>query len=132
MKQLQTLNPLELRAAALTEKLPAYHVGRALFHLNQRRGFKSNRKDRDEATRGVVSDSSRLLLEQMGLIGAALSEDEDKRLSREDKKRARREEAENRGLALKKLSDNSTLTYGAFLWQRQQAEKTTRAQARRR
>ena len=127
MKQLQTLNPLELRAAALTEKLPAYHVGRALFHLNQRRGFKSNRKDRDEATRGVVSDSSRLLLEQMGLIGAALSEDEDKTLSREDKKRARREEAENRGLALKKLSDNSTLTYGAFLWQRQQADKTTRA-----
>ena len=33
-----------LRARALREKLPAYQLGRALFHLNQRRGFKSNRK----------------------------------------------------------------------------------------
>ncbi|ODT66196.1 MAG: type II CRISPR RNA-guided endonuclease Cas9 [Pelagibacterium sp. SCN 63-23] len=33
-----------LRARALVEKLPPYHLGRALFHLNQRRGFKSNRK----------------------------------------------------------------------------------------
>ncbi|WP_245958470.1 type II CRISPR RNA-guided endonuclease Cas9 [Pelagibacterium sediminicola] len=33
-----------LRARALDEKLPLFHVGRALFHLNQRRGFKSNRK----------------------------------------------------------------------------------------
>jgi CRISPR-associated endonuclease Csn1 len=41
---LATLDPFELRARALREKLPLYHVGRALFHLNQRRGFKSNRK----------------------------------------------------------------------------------------
>lgn len=33
-----------LRARALDEKLPLRHIGRALFHLNQRRGFKSNRK----------------------------------------------------------------------------------------
>lgn len=33
-----------LRARALGEKLPLHHIGRALFHLNQRRGFKSNRK----------------------------------------------------------------------------------------
>ena len=54
LKQLQSLNPLQLRATALIEKLRAHHVGRALFHLNQRRGFKSNRKDRDETTQGIV------------------------------------------------------------------------------
>jgi CRISPR-associated endonuclease Csn1 len=33
-----------LRARALSEKLSPHQVGRVLFHLNQRRGFKSNRK----------------------------------------------------------------------------------------
>jgi CRISPR-associated endonuclease Csn1 len=41
---LAVLDPFELRALALHEALPLHHVGRALFHLNQRRGFKSNRK----------------------------------------------------------------------------------------
>lgn len=127
LKELQSLNPLQLRAIALTEKLPAHHVGRALFHLNQRRGFKSNRKYRDEAAQGIVSDSSRLLLQQMELIGPALSEDEGRNLSREDKKIARREESENRKRALEKLSAKATLSYGTFLWQRQQEGNTTRA-----
>lgn len=38
------LDPFALRARALHEVLPLHHIGRALFHLNQRRGFKSNRK----------------------------------------------------------------------------------------
>lgn len=38
------LDPYELRAKALHEPLLLHHIGRALFHLNQRRGFKSNRK----------------------------------------------------------------------------------------
>lgn len=37
-------DPYDLRVRALTERLDPYQVGRALFHLNQRRGFKSNRK----------------------------------------------------------------------------------------
>ena len=37
-------DPYELRARALDERLEPYEIGRALFHLNQRRGFKSNRK----------------------------------------------------------------------------------------
>ncbi|MGB3540763.1 MAG: type II CRISPR RNA-guided endonuclease Cas9, partial [Mesorhizobium sp.] len=41
---LDGLDPFELRAMALRGKLPLHHVGRALFHLNQRRDFKSNRK----------------------------------------------------------------------------------------
>ncbi len=43
-KALEILDPYKLRARALDEKLPLHHFGRALFHLNQRRGFKSNRK----------------------------------------------------------------------------------------
>jgi CRISPR-associated endonuclease Csn1 len=43
-KALERLNPYKLRAKGLEERLPLHHLGRALFHLNQRRGFKSNRK----------------------------------------------------------------------------------------
>lgn len=43
-KALERLNPYELRAKGLDGALPLHHFGRALFHLNQRRGFKSNRK----------------------------------------------------------------------------------------
>lgn len=43
-KELESLDPYDLRARALDEALPAAHIGRALFHLNQRRGFQSNRK----------------------------------------------------------------------------------------
>lgn len=49
-KALEGLDPYELRAKALDEALPAHHLGRAIFHLNQRRGFKSNRiADSDDA-----------------------------------------------------------------------------------
>ncbi len=41
---LAALDPYALRARALDEALPLHQLGRALFHLNQRRGFKSNRK----------------------------------------------------------------------------------------
>lgn len=44
-RDLQRENPLELRGRGLHEKLSPYQIGRALFHLNQRRGFQSNRKD---------------------------------------------------------------------------------------
>ncbi|WP_298398066.1 type II CRISPR RNA-guided endonuclease Cas9 [Sphingobium sp.] len=37
-------DPYALRARALSEALTPHEVGRALFHLNQRRGFLSNRK----------------------------------------------------------------------------------------
>lgn len=41
---LVTLDPYALRAEALHEPLMPHELGRALFHLDQRRGFKSNRK----------------------------------------------------------------------------------------
>ncbi|MDR2902630.1 MAG: type II CRISPR RNA-guided endonuclease Cas9 [Lactobacillales bacterium] len=43
-KELEKKNPYELRARALDEVLGPYMMGRALLHICQRRGFKSNRK----------------------------------------------------------------------------------------
>jgi CRISPR-associated endonuclease Csn1 len=42
-KALERLDPYWLRAAALDQRLEPHELGRAIFHLNQRRGFKSNR-----------------------------------------------------------------------------------------
>lgn len=42
--KLVSLDPYRLRALGLDQALHPHHFGRALFHLNQRRGFKSNRK----------------------------------------------------------------------------------------
>ena len=44
-KKLESLNPYELRTKALYQALNAFELGRAIFHLNQRRGFQSNRKE---------------------------------------------------------------------------------------
>ncbi len=43
-KSLVQLDPYSLRARALDEPIEPFELGRALFHLGQRRGFKSNRK----------------------------------------------------------------------------------------
>jgi len=62
--EIQKLDPYELRARALDAPLKPYELGRALFHLNQRRGFKSNRK----ADAGSSEDS------QDGTTWASISE----------------------------------------------------------
>lgn len=43
-KALENLDPYELRTKGLDEALKPEEFARALFHINQRRGFKSNRK----------------------------------------------------------------------------------------
>ena len=51
------MDPYALRARGLDEKLKLYEFGRAIFHLNQRRGFKSNRKrDADDSETGAIKD----------------------------------------------------------------------------
>lgn len=45
-KELQTTDPYELRARGLDAPLTPYEIGRALYHLARKRGFKSSRKDR--------------------------------------------------------------------------------------
>lgn len=56
-KELEGLDPYLLRADALDKEIPVYHVGRALFHMNQRRGFRSNRiadAGSDEKDDGII------------------------------------------------------------------------------
>ncbi len=127
--RLQKLNPLEIREIAIQDKeIPLHHFGRALFHLNQRRGFKSNRKDKsEENTTGKVSQSARNLLEEMGLIDAPLPKEDYAKLTKSEKQAARRQESANRREALEKLSANKSITFGSFLFQRQQEGKPTRA-----
>lgn len=71
-RALAALDPYELRTRVLDEALPPAHLGRALFHLNQRRGFKSNRKtDRgrnDDA--GMIRIGVARLHEQMAQADA--------------------------------------------------------------
>lgn len=60
-----------LRARALDEELPLFHIGRALFHLNQRRGFKSNRKaDKRSNEKGAIELGANRLREKMDEAGA--------------------------------------------------------------
>lgn len=44
-QKLKLLNPYQLRAKALDEKLQPYELGRVLMQLSKRKGFLSNRKD---------------------------------------------------------------------------------------
>jgi len=49
-KQLERIDPYALRSRGINEALNPFELGRAIFHLNQRRGFKSNRRtDKTEA-----------------------------------------------------------------------------------
>ncbi len=56
--ELCKLDPFDLRARALNEKLSPHEIGRVLLHLNQRRGFLSNRKkDRgDKEVEGMLAE----------------------------------------------------------------------------
>ncbi len=72
-EMLEGLDPFALRARALHAPLAPHEIGRAVFHLNQRRGFKSNRKtDRtakvDEA--GKIRMGVKRLQEAMADEGA--------------------------------------------------------------
>jgi len=52
-------DPYALRAAALHQRLAPDDLGRVLFHINQHRGFKSNRKvDRASNEGGVIQDAA--------------------------------------------------------------------------
>ena len=70
-KKLELLDPYALRANGLDQALPLTHFGRAVFHLNQRRGFKSNRKtDRGDNESGKVKDATARLDQAMMAKGA--------------------------------------------------------------
>ena len=70
-KRLEKQDPYELRARALDEPLQPYQLGRALFHLNQRRGFKSNRKaEKDDSNTGPAKKAAKKLDERMSASNA--------------------------------------------------------------
>src|SRR6266446_647192 len=65
-KALEALDPYEFRAKALDQPLLAQQIGRALFHLNQRRGFLSNRKtERKDNEAGAIKQATGRLQELM-------------------------------------------------------------------
>ena len=126
--ELEKLNPLEIRAKALETKLPPHQIGRALFHLNQRRGFKSNRKDKsEEATSGKISESARKLLQQMNLMEVQEDNDKKQKLTKAEMKAAREKAGNERRDALARLRDRSDQSFGSFLWERQKQGLPTRA-----
>ena len=66
-KALETLDPYEIRARGFDEKLALHELGRALFHLNQRRGFRSNRKvdAADDSESGKIKSGGQKLDQMM-------------------------------------------------------------------
>ena len=68
-KALEHLNPYELRAKAIHEKISLFELGRAIFHLNQRRGFLSNRhekRNKDNTKTAKAMDHLQKLIEENG------------------------------------------------------------------
>lgn len=65
------INPYKFRFICLTQKLDLtdltqrYILGRALYHLNQRRGFLSNRKDATKESEGIVKENINALSDDM-------------------------------------------------------------------
>ncbi len=69
------VNPYKFRYICLTQKLDLsditqrYILGRALYHLNQRRGFLSNRKESTKESEGAVKEGISSLSEDMKSAG---------------------------------------------------------------
>ncbi len=61
--KLDQLDPYDLRCRALDEPLTVHQLGRVFVHLNQRRGFLSNRKSdqaRKDETKGMLAEINEL------------------------------------------------------------------------
>ncbi|MEX2344762.1 MAG: type II CRISPR RNA-guided endonuclease Cas9 [Balneolaceae bacterium] len=63
------LNPYQIRVKAIDGKVPLQELGRAFYHLNQRRGYSSNRKTGDEKD-GVVKKGISKVRDRMNELGA--------------------------------------------------------------
>lgn len=86
------VNPYKFRHTCLTQKLDLndltqrYILGRALYHLNQRRGFLSNRKETTKESEGAVKDGISSLTEDMKVAGCEYLGDYFYQLYQEGKK----------------------------------------------
>lgn len=74
-KELQGNDPYVLRAKGLTEPLTLHELGRALYHLARKRGFRSSRKDGASADAeketGKVKEAIKRLRQQIADAGCA-------------------------------------------------------------
>lgn len=69
--EVMALDPYPLRAKGLNERLTLPEIGRVLYHLNQRRGFKSNRKqERGDKESGVVQEAITALKAKIAEAGS--------------------------------------------------------------
>ncbi len=59
---IKCMNPYELRVKALDSKLNPYELGRVLFNLGVRRGFKSNRKDLTESDNDISAQNKQIVV----------------------------------------------------------------------
>ncbi len=107
-KKLYLLDPYELRARAIRERLEPFEIGRVLMHLNQRRGFLSNSKKdrRDKEVQGMlaeINDNERQRLEGgFATIGSWLA---DKHTAMNHKDRKENDCVRNRHLARRQYED---------------------------
>ncbi|MDW8313263.1 MAG: type II CRISPR RNA-guided endonuclease Cas9 [Burkholderiales bacterium] len=70
-RDLARLDPYALRRKGLDEPLTPAEFGRAVFHLNQRRGFLSNRRtDRKDSETGLLKNAISKLREELKSQGA--------------------------------------------------------------
>jgi CRISPR-associated endonuclease Csn1 len=71
---LKGLDPYELRRRALDAPLTPHEIGRAIYHLARRRGFRSSRKERRDADQqkdaGLITKAVQRLREQCQAAGA--------------------------------------------------------------
>lgn len=86
-KALVTQDPYKLRKDGLDKSLTGPEFARALFHINQRRGFRSNRKtDAKDSDSGALKTAIKLLREKLTqencrTLGEWLANRHDKKLS---------------------------------------------------
>ena len=70
-KALEQRDPYAIRARALDDRLEPHELGRAIFHLNQRRGFKSNRKaEKPDSKTGPIRTAVKELSQQISVSNA--------------------------------------------------------------
>ena len=71
-REVANCDPYSLRRDALQRRLEPHQLGRAIFHLNQRRGFRSNRKlDRaNDAEAGKISTAADRLKDELARAGS--------------------------------------------------------------
>lgn len=62
---MEYIDPFTVRKKALVEVVSPHEFGRALFHLNQRRGFKSNRKTDEPDEKGKIASGAAELDERL-------------------------------------------------------------------